>query len=336
MSVLSSVPSQAPVPDGLPPRHFLVDTDLSVAEQLAVLDDADRRKRARRSRTTADLPLAGRSVALIFEKPSTRTRISFEVGVAELGGHPVVIDAGTTQIGRGETLGDTAAVLSRYVDAIVLRTFGQDRIEELAASASVPVVNALTDFAHPCQALADLQTIREHKKRLAGLTLAYVGDGNNMAHSLMLAGAMAGMRIHVASPPGFEPLDQVVRHANEIGESTRGEALVMHDPAEAVGDADVIYTDVWASMGQEAESSSRGLVFSRYQVDERLVGAAKPDAIVLHCLPAHRGEEIAASVIDGPQSVVFDQAENRLHAQKALLAHLLSAASLPTQTASDG
>jgi ornithine carbamoyltransferase len=324
MSVLSSVPSQAPVPDGLPPRHFLVDTDLSSAEQLAILDDSDRRKRERRHRSGEDRPLADRSVALIFEKPSTRTRISFEVGVAELGAHPVVIDAAGSQIGRGETLADTAAVLSRYVDAIVVRTFGQDRIEELAASASVPVVNALTDFAHPCQALADLQTIRERKQRLSGLTLAYVGDGNNMAHSLMLAGSMAGLRVHVASPPGFEPLDQVVRHANEIGEASGGEALVLHDPTEAVGDADVIYTDVWASMGQEAESSSRGLVFSRYQVDERLVAAAKPDAIVLHCLPAHRGEEIAGSVIDGPQSAVFDQAENRLHAQKALLAHLLA------------
>jgi ornithine carbamoyltransferase len=200
----------------------------------------------------------------------------------------------------------------------------------------VPVVNALTDFAHPCQALADLQTIRERKGRLTGLTLAYVGDGNNMAHSLMLAGSLAGMRVHVASPPGFEPLDQVVRHANEIGESSGGEALVMHDPVEAVGDADVLYTDVWASMGQESESGSRALVFSRYQVDDRLVAAAKADALVLHCLPAHRGEEIAAGVIDGPQSAVFDQAENRLHAQKALLAFLLAPPPLPTQSATGG
>jgi ornithine carbamoyltransferase len=336
MSALSSAASPIPVSEGLPARHFLVDTDLSPDEQRAVLDDADRRKRARAQRPAADLPLAGRSVALIFEKPSTRTRVSFEVGVAELGGHPVVLDAATTQLGRGEPLSDTAAVLSRYVDAIVLRTFGQDRIEEIAASATVPVVNALTDFAHPCQALADLQTIRERKGRLTGLTLAYVGDGNNMAHSLMLAGSLAGMRVHVASPPGFEPLDQVVRHANEIGESSGGEALVMHDPVEAVGDADVLYTDVWASMGQESESGSRALVFSRYQVDDRLVAAAKADALVLHCLPAHRGEEIAAGVIDGPQSAVFDQAENRLHAQKALLAFLLAPPPLPTQSATGG
>jgi ornithine carbamoyltransferase len=344
MSVLSSVPSQAPVPDGLPPRHFLVDTDLSISEQLAVLDDADRRKRQRQARRAGrqpeqgenDLPLAGRSVALVFEKPSTRTRLSFEVGVVELGGHPVVIDSASTQLGRGESLGDTAEVLSRFVDAIVIRTFGQDRIEELAASASVPVINALTDYAHPCQALADLQTIRERTGRLAGLTMAYVGDGNNMAHSLLLAGSMAGLRVHVASPPGFEPLDQVVRHANEIGERSGGEALVLHDPAEAVADADVIYTDVWASMGQESESGSRALVFSRYQVDDRLVAAAKRDAVVLHCLPAHRGEEISASVIDGPQSAVFDQAENRLHAQKALLAHLLTAPPLPAQPAPGG
>jgi ornithine carbamoyltransferase len=311
VSTLSSVPS--PVPTRVP-RHFLVDTDITSDEQRAILDDADRLKRDRRLRPAPELPLAGRSVALIFEKPSTRTRISFEVGVAELGGHPVVIDAATTQIGRGETLADTAAVLSRYVDAIVIRTFGQDRIEELAAGASVPVVNALTDFTHPCQALADLQTIREHKGSLAGRTLAYVGDGNNMAHSLLLAGAMAGMRVHVASPPGFEPLDQVVRHANEIGATT----------------------DVWASMGQESESSGRALVFQRYAVDERLMSNALPDALVLHCLPAHRGEEIAAAVIDGPQSVVFDQAENRLHAQKALLAHLLAAPPVPAQGTAGG
>jgi ornithine carbamoyltransferase len=333
VSTLSSVPSPAPT---RVPRHFLVDTDITSDEQRAILDEADRLKRERRIRPAADQPLAGRSVALIFEKPSTRTRISFEVGVAELGGHPVVIDAATTQIGRGETLADTAAVLSRYVDAIVIRTFGQDRLEELAAGASVPVVNALTDFTHPCQALADLQTIREHKGSLAGRTLAYVGDGNNMAHSLLLAGAMAGMRVHVASPPGFEPLDQVVRHANEIGATTGGEALVLHDPAEAVSGADVVYTDVWASMGQESESSGRALVFQRYAVDERLMSNALPDALVLHCLPAHRGEEIAAAVIDGPQSVVFDQAENRLHAQKALLAHLLTAPPVPMQGSVDG
>ncbi len=304
------------------PRHLLVDTDLSPDEQLAVLDDADARKATRRSGESQ--PLAGQSVALVFEKPSTRTRVSFEVAVHELGAHPLVIDASTTQLGRGETIEDTAAVLSRYVDAIVIRTVGQDRLERLAAASGVPVVNALTDYAHPCQALADLQTIRERKGSLKGLTLAYVGDGNNMAHSLMLAGATAGMRVHVASPPGYQPIEQVARHANEIGVRTGGESLVLHDPMEAAADADVVYTDVWASMGQESDVATRAPLFARYQVNERLMRAARPDAIVMHCLPAHRGEEITADVLDGPRSVVLDQAENRLHAQKALLAFLLA------------
>jgi ornithine carbamoyltransferase len=308
-------------------RHFLVDTDLSVAEQTQVLDLAAELK-ARRlvDRAAAARPLNGRSVAMVFEKPSTRTRMSFEVGISELGAHPMVIDAATTQIGRGEPLHDTAAVLSRYVDAVVMRTFGQDRLEELAAGSTVPVINALTDFSHPCQALADLQTLRELKGDLKGRILAYVGDGNNMAHSLLLAGAMAGLRVHVASPPGFEPLEQVVRHANEIGATTGGEALVMHDVQEAAADADALYTDVWASMGQEAEEASRALVFNRYQLNARVLNVARPDAVVMHCLPAHRGSEITADVIDGPQSVVWQQAENRLHAQKALLLFLLGEA----------
>ena len=305
-------------------RHFLVDTDLSTVEQGEVLDLAAELKASRYSdRVRAHRPLDGRTVAMIFEKPSTRTRMSFEVGISELGAHPMVIDAGTTQIGRGEPLHDTAAVMSRYVDAIVMRTFGQDRLEELAAGSDVPVINALTDFSHPCQALADLLTLRELKGDLKGRTLAYVGDGNNMAHSLLLAGAMAGLRVHVASPPGFEPLEQVVRHANEIGATTGGEALVMHDPREAAADADAVYTDVWASMGQEQEEDSRSLVFNRYQVNQQVLDAARPDAIVMHCLPAHRGSEITAEVIDGPRSVVWQQAENRLHAQKALLVYLL-------------
>jgi ornithine carbamoyltransferase len=308
-------------------RHFLVDTDLSVAEQAQVLDLAAELKTRRLvDRAAARRPLDGRSVAMLFEKPSTRTRLSFEVGVAELGAHPVVVDAATTQIGRGEPLHDTAAVLSRYVDAIVMRTFGQDRLEELAAGSDVPVVNALTDFSHPCQALADLQTLRELKGDLKGRILAYVGDGNNVVHSLLLAGATAGLRVHVASPPGFEPLEQVVRHANEIGATTGGEALVMHDVREAAADADAVYTDVWASMGQEAEEQSRALVFNRYQLNARVLSVARPDAVVMHCLPAHRGSEITADVLDGPQSVVWQQAENRLHAQKALLLFLLGEA----------
>ena len=302
------------------PRHFLVDDDITAQEQSVILDDADRMKKD----PYAVRPLEGpRSVAVVFEKPSTRTRLSFDAGIAELGGHPIIIDANSTQLGRGETIEDTAQVLSRYVAAIVIRTFGQDRIEHLAEASSVPVVNALTDYAHPCQALADLQTIREKKNGLSGLRLSYLGDGNNMAHSLMLAGALAGMHVRVASPPGFEPIDQVVRRATEIGERTGGTATVTNDALEAAAGADVLYTDVWASMGQEAEAASRLLVFQPYALDLRAVEAADDDVIVMHCLPAHRGEEIAADVIDGPHSVVFDQAENRLHAQKALLAFLL-------------
>jgi ornithine carbamoyltransferase len=292
-----------------------------------VLDAADEMKRDR----CAHQPLAGpRAVAVIFEKPSTRTRLSFEVGIAELGGQPVILDARSTQLGRGETIEDTAQVLSRYVDAIVIRTFGQDRIEALAAAAAVPVVNALTDFAHPCQALADLQTIREHcgaknDGGLAGLTLTYLGDGNNMAHSLLIAGAMAGMHVRVASPTAYEPLPEVVTRAAEHAKASGGSVAVTNDALEAASGADVLYTDVWASMGQEDQAADRVELFRPYALDEKVLAAAASDAVVMHCLPAHRGEEIAASVIDGPASIVFDQAENRLHAQKALLAFLLSA-----------
>jgi ornithine carbamoyltransferase len=306
-------------------RHFLIDDDLTPAEQLAVLDNADRMKQDR----VAQRPLAGpRSIAVIFEKPSTRTRLSFEVGIAELGGHPVILDARSTQLGRGETIEDTAQVLSRYVDAIVIRTFGQDRIEGLAAAATVPVVNALTDLAHPCQALADLQTIREHcgprnNGTLAGLTLTYLGDGNNMAHSLLIAGAMAGMHVRVGCPAAYSPSPDIVATAERHAKVSGGSVAVTHDALEAAGDADVLYTDVWASMGQEDQAAGRVDAFRPYALDEKALAAAAPDAIVMHCLPAHRGEEIAAAVIDGPASVVFDQAENRLHAQKSLLAFLL-------------
>jgi ornithine carbamoyltransferase len=307
------------------PRHFLLDTDISAREQAAILEDAARRKQSRR--TPEDSPLAGRSVALVFEKPSTRTRLSFEVGVAELGGHPLVIDASTTQLGRGETIEDTAQVMSRYVDAIVIRTFGQDRIEQLAAASSVPVVNALTDLAHPCQALADLQTIAEHRGALAGQTLTYVGDGNNVAHSLLLAGALAGLHVRVATPADFAPRDDIMQTAKDLAAVIGGSVTVTTDVLAAADGADVLYTDVWASMGQEAEAAGRVCAFAGYQISDQVLAAAANDAIVLHCLPAHRGEEIAASVMDGPQSVVFDQAENRLHAQKALLAFLVRASS---------
>jgi ornithine carbamoyltransferase len=302
------------------PRHFLVDDDLSSAEQQQILDAADAMKRDR----FAARPLAGpKSVAVIFEKQSTRTRVSFETGVAELGGHPIIIDARTTQLGRGETIEDTAQVLSRFVSAIVIRTFGHDRIESLAANASVPVVNALTDLAHPCQVLADLMTIREARGQLTGATLAYIGDGNNMAHSLLLGGALAGLHVRVASPQGYQPISSIVERANAIAAQTGGSVAVTDDPEAASTGADVLYTDVWASMGQEDDAETRKRAFAGYTVDDRLVKLAANDVIVLHCLPAHRGEEIAASVIDGPHSRVFDQAENRLHAQKALLAYLL-------------
>jgi len=267
--------------------------------------------------------LAGRSVVMIFEKPSTRTRVSFELAIAELGAHPLALSSGELQLGRGETIEDTGRVLSRYADAIVLRTFGQERLEALARTSTVPIVNALSDFEHPCQCLADLFTIEEKKGRLAGLTLGYLGDGNNVAHSLLLGGAKAGMHVRVATPFGYEPIPQVIRRAEEIGRETGGSALVTHDPAQAAAGADVLYTDVWASMGQEAEADERMLVFQPYRLDQQAVDLATADSIVMHCLPAHRGQEITDEVIDGPHSVVWDQAENRLHTQKALLLELL-------------
>jgi len=269
--------------------------------------------------------LAGKSVALIFEKPSTRTRVSFEVAVASLGGHPVPLSSTELQLGRGETIEDTGRVLSRYVDCVVLRTFEQERLEVLAGAASVPVINALSDYEHPCQVLADLLTVRDHKGELAGRTLGYLGDGNNVAHSLLLGGAKTGMHLRVATPAGFEPIPQVVNRAEEIARDTGGSVSVTNDPERAAEGADVLYTDVWASMGQEAEHDERVLVFTAYRIDGRMVDRAADDAIVMHCLPAHRGEEITDDVIDGPRSVVWDQAENRLHTQKALLLWLLGA-----------
>ena len=304
-------------------RHYLSVDDLDPSELTAIIDLAARLKTDRSSMRDA---LAGRSIAMIFEKPSTRTRVSFEVGIAELGGHPVVLSAGELQLGRGETIQDTGRVLSRYADAIVLRTFEQERLELLATTASVPVVNALSDFEHPCQALADLLTMRERFPELAGRTLAYFGDGNNVAHSLLLAGTKTGMAVRVATPPGFEPIPQIVHRAEEIASESGGSVELTNDPEAAATDADVLYTDVWASMGQEEESSERALVFPAYQVSQKLVELAAPDVIVMHCLPAHRGFEITDEVIDGPRSVVWDQAENRLHTQKALLLRLFGIA----------
>ncbi len=298
-------------------RDFLSIDDLSSAELAALLDRATAIKGDPEGMYRGRL--SGRAVALIFEKPSTRTRVSFEVATFNGGGHPVVLSAGDLQLGRGETIEDTGRVLSGYVDAVVLRTFEQERLEALASAATVPVVNALSDFEHPCQCLADLQTVREHKGQLGGLTLTYLGDGNNMAHALLLGGAKSGMNVRIATPPGYEPIPQVVERAEEIAAETGGSVTVTNDPAAAATDADVLYTDVWASMGQEEEADERTLVFPAYSLDASAVEVAKDDVIVMHCLPAHRGQEIAGEVIDGPHSVVWDQAENRLHSQEALL-----------------
>jgi ornithine carbamoyltransferase len=304
-------------------RHFLRDDDLSPAEQSQVLDLAAAMKADR----FAYQPLSGpRSVAVLFDKPSLRTRLSFEAGIAELGGNPIIVDTQATHFGRGESLADAGRVVSRYVAAIVMRTHGDDRLTELASDVRVPVVNALTDGFHPCQLLADLLTIRERLGGTAGRRLAYVGDAaNNMAHSYLIAGATAGMHVRVAGPSGFDPSPAVVSRAGEIAAWTGGSVEVVRDPFEAVDAVDVIATDTWTSMGQEADGKDRLTPFRPYQINKELLAAAAPGAIVLHCLPAHRGEEITDDAMDGPQSAVLDQAENRLHAQKALLAWLLTA-----------
>ena len=301
-------------------RHFLRDDDLTPLEQHEVLDLADDMKDDRFGRR----PLAGpRAVAVLFDKPSLRTRVSFTVGVGELGGLPLVIDAQTTHIGRGETIGDMARVLSRQVAAVVWRTSGQDRIEEMAEFATVPVINALTDQFHPCQVLADLQTIRERRGALAGLTLTYLGDGaNNMAHSYLLGGATAGLNVRIAAPAGYQPDPAILARAAAIAMDTGGSVAVTSDPAAACAGADVLATDVWVSMGHE-DAAARKAALLPFGITKELLSLGGADSLVLHCLPAHRGEEIAAEVLDGPASVVWDQAENRLHAQKALLAWLL-------------
>jgi len=297
-------------------RDFLSIDDLFSEELLHLIDLASRVKADKASAAQA---LSGCSVAMIFEKPSTRTRVSFEVGIAEAGGTPIVLSAADMQLGRGETVEDTGRVLSRYVDAIVLRTFEQEKLELLAEAGDAVVINALSDYEHPCQILADLLTITEHKGGLEGLTLTYLGDGNNVTHSLLLGCAKVGMNVVAATPPGYEPIPQVVERAREIAAERGSSVTVTNDPLEGATGADVLYTDVWASMGQEAEAEARKLVFPAFILDERVIAAANPDVLVMHCLPAHRGEEISAGAIDGPNSVVFDQAENRLHSQKALL-----------------
>ncbi len=267
--------------------------------------------------------LAGKTLAMIFTKSSTRTRVSFEVAMQQLGGYPLFLSGQELQLGRGETIADTAKVLSRYVNGIMIRTFAHSDVEQLAEHASIPIINGLTDLNHPCQILADFQTILEHKGKLEGLKLAYVGDGNNVAHSLLNGCAKVGMHISVATPKGYEPDPEIMKIALRDAKLSGARVELTDDPVKAVTDADVVYTDVWASMGQEAEHAERVRIFEAYQVNQELVKVAKPDYLFLHCLPAHRGEEVTAEVIDGPNSVVFDEAENRLHAQKAVLALLM-------------
>ncbi|WP_339322537.1 ornithine carbamoyltransferase [Paenibacillus sp. FSL W8-0194] len=303
-------------------RDLLELDDYSTEEIQYLLDLAIELKRKQKNGEVYQ-PLRGKTIGLIFEKSSTRTRASFEVGAFQLGAHALFLSKNDIQLGRGEIISDTAQVLSRYLDGIMIRTFGHNNVVELAKYASVPVINGLSDLAHPCQVLADYQTILEHKGKLKGLKLAYIGDGNNMAHSLMIGGAKLGVHVSVASPEGYEPDAEVVKASREIAKETGAQIVVTRSPQEAVKDADVIYTDVWASMGFEEEQKIREAAFKDYQVDEELAKGAKSDYLFMHCLPAHRGEEVSEGVIDGKNSVIFDQAENRLHAQKALMAALM-------------
>jgi ornithine carbamoyltransferase len=307
------------VADALKGRSFTKVADWTRPELEALLDLADELKAARAA-GLEQLLLPGRSIGLIFAKPSTRTRVSFGVGIAQLGATALFLRGDELQLGRGETIRDTALVLSRYLDAIVIRTFAQGDVEELAEHASVPVVNALTDAAHPCQVLADLQTIRERRGSLDGLKLVYVGDGNNMCASLLVGGATFGMQVVAATPAAYAPAQRAVEIARERAAESGGSVELTHDVRAAAAGADVLYTDVWTSMGQEEENERRRRDLAGYAIDEELVRVAGEQAIVLHCLPAHYGEEITEDVVHGPQSAVFDQAENRLHTQKALLA----------------
>ena len=296
------------------PRHFLAIPDLSRPELVGLLDLAERMRR----RTYARRPLEGRTLAMIFTKSSTRTRVSFEVGTFQLGGHALFLSGRDVQLGRGEPVADTARVLSRYADGIMIRTYAHAEVEELAQHATVPVINGLTDFLHPCQVLADVLTVAQHLGGIDGRRVAWIGDGNNVANSWLNAAYRFGFALALACPEGYEPDGALLERAQSVADVT-----LVRDPREAVEGADVVTTDVWASMGQEEEQEQRARAFARYQVDEALMARARGDAIFLHCLPAHRGEEVAAAVIDGPQSRVWDEAENRLHVQKALMAALI-------------
>ncbi|MDC3413213.1 ornithine carbamoyltransferase [Terrihalobacillus insolitus] len=303
-------------------RDFLTLEDFSQDELHYIMDLADYLKIQRQNGNVVE-PLKGKTLGMIFDKSSTRTRVSFETGIYQLGGTGLFLNSNDIQIGRGEPISDTAQVLSGYVDGIMIRTFSQSVVEELAEFASIPVINGLTDMYHPCQVLADLQTIREIKGTLSGIKIAYVGDGNNMAHSLMLGAAIMGMELVIATPKGYQPDAKITKKAQSIAAKHHASIRIQEDPEIAVHLADVIYTDVWASMGQEEEQVIREQDFAGYQVTSDFISRAKPDVTFMHCLPAHRGEEVSAEVIDGKHSVVFQQAENRLHAQKALMTALM-------------
>ncbi|MBM7571142.1 ornithine carbamoyltransferase [Aquibacillus albus] len=317
---MSTVVTSANLKGQLNGKDFLTLADYTTEEIEYLLDLANYLKEQRKKGIVYE-PLKGKTLGMIFEKSSTRTRVSFEVGIYQLGGTGLFLSSKDIQIGRGEPIADTAKVLSGYLDGIMIRTFSQDDVEELAENASIPVINGLTDLYHPCQVLADLQTIKEEKRQLAGLKMAYIGDGNNMANSLMIGAAKTGMNISVAAPAGYHPDPAATEKAKSFAKGS--EIQITEDPYEAVKDADVIYTDVWASMGQESEQKEREKAFEAFQVNQALVSHAKSDYIFMHCLPAHREEEVTAEIIDGKHSVVFQEAENRLHAQKALMTALM-------------
>lgn len=311
-----------PLYDKFKGRDLLTLADYTSEEIHTILNVALQLKEMHKKRIPTPY-LQGKTLGMIFQKASTRTRVSFEVGMYQLGGQALLLSSNDMQLSRGETIADTARVLSRFLDGIMIRTSKQSDVEEMAEHADIPVINGLTDLTHPCQALADLLTIMEYKKKLKGLKLAYIGDGNNIAHSLLIASSKVGMNISVATPKGYEPDQTITMIAKDEADRNNADIVISNDPFDAVKDADVVVTDVWASMGQESEAEDRAKAFKDYQVNSKLVSNAKPDFIFLHCLPAHRGEEVTSDVIDGVHSVVWDEAENRLHVQKAVLALLL-------------
>ncbi len=303
-------------------RDFLSIGDLTTKEIESLLVRAKELKSLQKSGIEHH-PLKGKNLGLLFEKQSTRTRLSFEVAIAQLGGHSIYLSPNQIQMGRGEEVRDTAQVFARYLDAIVIRTYDHPMIEEWARYSTIPVINGLTDLHHPCQIISDLLTILEKKGRVCGIRMAYIGDGNNVAHSLIEGAALMGMKIRIATPQGYEPDKAIVERAGIWAKETGASIEILREPAEAVKDADVVYTDVWTSMGQEKEEEDRREIFRRYQINRELMNRAKDDAIIMHCLPAHRGEEITEEMMESPRSVIFDQAENRLHMQKALLEMLM-------------